>query len=562
MVAVAEINRESPVLADLPSLLAEAHEAVSALYGQARARIHARVAPGGKLSSHLIDREQHAVHGLAWLATYEAVLRELSAYAARLAAAGKFGEIEQLLVQIASGEYLSQIWGGIPMNQAEYARLADLGLTRGDLAVFDRPPVQALMASGNSAPARGRLVELMIAAQGAATYGDCGLDDTMDEMRSSMRRFVEDKVKPRAHEWHLANDYVPMEIIAELAALGVFALTLPERFGGLGLGKESMCVVSEELSRGWIAVGSLGTRAEIACELIMGGGTEAQKDHWLPKIAAGEILPTAVFTEPNTGSDLGALRTRAVRDGDVYKVTGNKTWITHPVRADIMTLLARTDPNEPGYKGLSMFIAEKPRGSDADPFPASGMSGSEIEVLGYRGMKEYEIRFEDFEVKAGNLLGGTEGQGFKQLMQTFESARIQTAARALGVAQNALDVGLDYAKARTQFGKPIVAFPRIADKLALMAAEIMAARQLVYHSAREKDAGRRCDLEAGMAKLLGARVAWAAADNALQIHGGNGFALEFQISRILCDARILNIFEGAAEIQAQVIARRLLEGGN
>ncbi len=562
MVAVAEINRESPVLADLPSLLAEAHEAVSALYGQARARIHARVAPGGKLSSHLIDREQHAVHGLAWLATYEAVLHELSAYAARLAAAGKFGEIEQLLVQIASGEYLSQIWGGIPMNQAEYARLADLGLTRGDLAVFDRPPVQALMASGNSAPARGRLVELMIAAQGAATYGDCGLDDTMDEMRSSMRRFVEDKVKPRAHEWHLANDYVPMEIIDELAALGVFALTLPERFGGLGLGKESMCVVSEELSRGWIAVGSLGTRAEIACELIMGGGTEAQKDHWLPKIAAGEILPTAVFTEPNTGSDLGALRTRAVRDGDVYKVTGNKTWITHPVRADIMTLLARTDPNEPGYKGLSMFIAEKPRGSDADPFPASGMSGSEIEVLGYRGMKEYEIRFEDFEVKAGNLLGGTEGQGFKQLMQTFESARIQTAARALGVAQNALDVGLDYAKARTQFGKPIVAFPRIADKLALMAAEIMAARQLVYHSAREKDAGRRCDLEAGMAKLLGARVAWAAADNALQIHGGNGFALEFQISRILCDARILNIFEGAAEIQAQVIARRLLEGGN
>jgi (2S)-methylsuccinyl-CoA dehydrogenase len=330
----------------------------------------------------------------------------------------------------------------------------------------------------------------------------------------------------------------------------------------MGLGKVAMCVVSEELSRGWIAVGSLGTRAEIACELIMGGGTEAQKDHWLPKIASGEILPTAVFTEPNTGSDLGSLRTRAVKDGDVYKITGNKTWITHPVRADIMTLLARTDANEPGYKGLSMFIAEKPRGHDGDPFPAKGMSGSEIEVLGYRGMKEYEIRFEDFEVKAENLLGHEEGQGFKQLMQTFESARIQTAARALGVAQNALDVALDYAISRLQFGKPIVQFPRIADKLALMAAEIMAARQLVYHSAREKDAGRRCDLEAGMAKLLGARVAWAAADNTLQVHGGNGFALEFQISRILCDARILNIFEGAAEIQAQVIARRLLEGGN
>jgi (2S)-methylsuccinyl-CoA dehydrogenase len=562
MVAVAEITEGTPVVADLPRLLEEAQGAIGSLYGHAKARIQARVTAERKLSSHLMDREQHAVHGLAWLATYDAVIRELSAYAGRLTEGHKFGEMEQLLVQIAAGEYLNQIAGGIPMNQAEFARLADLGLTRGDLTILDRPAVQALMLCGNSAVARTRLVELMIAAQGASTFGDCGLDATMDEMRASMRRFVEAKVKPKAHEWHLANDYVPMEIIDELASLGVFALTLPEQYGGMGLGKVSMCVVSEELSRGWIAVGSLGTRAEIACELIMGGGTEAQKDHWLPKIASGEILPTAVFTEPDTGSDLGSLRTRAVRNGDVYKITGNKTWITHPVRADIMTLLARTDAQEPGYKGLSMFIAEKPRGDDADPFPAKGMSGSEIEVLGYRGMKEYEIRCENLEVKAANLLGEAEGQGFKQLMQTFESARIQTAARALGVAQNALDVGLDYAFGRAQFGKPIVAFPRIADKLALMAAEIMAARQLVYHSAREKDAGRRCDLEAGMAKLLGARVAWSAADNALQIHGGNGFALEYQISRILCDARILNIFEGAAEIQAQVVARRLLDGGN
>jgi (2S)-methylsuccinyl-CoA dehydrogenase len=558
MVAAAEMTWESPILEDLPRLLGEGHKAVASLYGQAKARIGARVTAERKLSSHLIEREQHAVHGLAWLATYEAVLRELSACAQRR----KFGEMEQLLVQIAAGEYLAQVAGGIPMNQAEFARLPELGLTRTDLTVLERAPVQALLTAGNSPAARARLVELVIAAKGAATYGDCGLDDTLEEMRSSMRRFVEDKVSPHAHQWHLDNAYVPMEIVQELAGLGVFALTLPERYGGMGLGKVAMCVVSEELSRGWIAVGSLGTRAEIACELILGGGTEAQKDHWLPKIASGEVLPTAVFTEPNTGSDLGSLRTRAVKVGDVYKITGNKTWITHPARADIMTLLARTDAKEPGYKGLSMFIAEKPRGHDGDPFPAKGMSGSEIEVLGYRGMKEYEIRFEDFEVKAENLLGREEGQGFKQLMQTFESARIQTAARALGVAQNALDVALDYALARIQFGKPIIAFPRIADKLALMAAEIMAARQLVYHSAREKDAGRRCDLEAGMAKLLGARVAWAAADNALQIHGGNGFALEFQISRILCDARILNIFEGAAEIQAQVIARRLLEGGN
>ena len=330
----------------------------------------------------------------------------------------------------------------------------------------------------------------------------------------------------------------------------------------MGLGKEAMCVVSEELSRGYIGVGSLGTRSEIAGELILGNGTAEQKQTYLPKIASGELLPTAVFTEPNTGSDLASLKTRAVRDGDVYKVTGQKTWITHPVRADLMTLLVRTNPNEPGYKGLSMLLAEKPRGSEADPFPAPGMSGGEIEVLGYRGMKEFDISFDGFEVPASQLLGGVEGQGFKQLMATFEAARVQTAARAIGVAQSALDLAIAYARERVQFGKPIYAFPRVANKIAMMAVEVMMARQLTYFAAREKDQGRRCDLEAGMAKLLGARVAWAAADNALQIHGGNGFALEYQVSRVLCDARILSIFEGAAEIQAQVIARRLVEGAN
>jgi (2S)-methylsuccinyl-CoA dehydrogenase len=539
----------------LDSHLDQAASAAEALLVKAKARLAARVMPAGKIDSKRLDAEQHAAHGLAWLATYAATLRELASFALRLAAAGKLGETEQLTLQIAAGEYLNHLAGGIPMNQGEFVRLTDLGLARSETAVlFDL----VLLDRGNTPEARKRLVELF--ADG--NFGSSGLDETLTEMRETMRRFVEMKVTPHAHQWHLENAYVPMEIVRELADLGVFALTLPEEHGGLGLSKESMCVVSEELSRGWIAVGSLGTRAEIACELILCGGTREQKEKWLPRIASGEILPTAVFTEPNTGSDLGSLRTRAVRDGDVYKVTGNKTWITHPVRADVMTLLARTNPDEAGYKGLSMFLAEKPRGSDDNPFPAKGMSGGEIEVLGYRGMKEYEIRFEDFEVKAENLLGGIEGQGFKQLMQTFEAARIQTAARAVGVAQNALDLALRYARERTQFGQPILAYPRIADKLALMAAEVMATRQLTLFAAREKDAGRRCDLEAGMSKLLGARVAWAAADNALQIHGGNGFALEYQISRVLCDARILNIFEGAAEIQAQVMARRLLEGGN
>jgi len=270
-----------------------------------------------------------------------------------------------------------------------------------------------------------------------------------------------------------------------------------------------MCVVSEELSRGYIGVGSLGTRSEIAAELILCGGTPEQKAQWLPKLASAEILPTAVFTEPGTGSDLGSLRTRATRDGDHYTVTGNKTWITHAARTDVMTMLVRTDPDTTNYSGLSMFLAEKPRGTDENPFPAEGMSGGEIEVLGYRGMKEYELGFDGFKIKAENLLGGVEGQGFKQLMQTFESARIQTAARAIGVAQCALDIAMGYAQERQQFGKQLIEFPRVSSKLAMMAVEIMMARQLTYFSAREKDADRRCDLEAGMAKLLGAREATA-----------------------------------------------------
>jgi (2S)-methylsuccinyl-CoA dehydrogenase len=195
-----------------------------------------------------------------------------------------------------------------------------------------------------------------------------------------------------------------------------------------------------------------------------------------------------------------------------------------------------------------------------DPFPASGMSGTEINVLGYRGMKEYEIAFDGFRVAGDALLGGKPGRGFKQLMETFEAARVQTAARAVGVAQNALELGLGYARERVQFGKPIYAFPRVFGKLAWMAVETMIARQLTWFAAREKDLGRRCDLEAGMAKLLAARVAWAAADNAVQIHGGNGYAEEFPVSRVLVDSRILNVFEGAAEIQAHVIAKRLLSG--
>jgi (2S)-methylsuccinyl-CoA dehydrogenase len=550
-----------PAGLELITTLRQGVAAVEALFADARRSVAGRVTVDGRPAPRTLDREQRAAHGLAWLATYVEAIRQLAAYSQRLVEIDSLGEVEELLVRIGAGEYLAQILGGIPMSQGEIVRLADLGLAPAAVVARVTPAIDNLIATGNTAEHRARLAELMRDQQ-QATVGACGLDETLETIRDEMRKFADDVVVPHAQEWHLRNEYIPIEVIGQMSELGVFSLTIPEDYGGMGLGKESMCVVSEELSRGYIGVGSLGTRSEIAAELILGSGTAEQKRKWLPKIASGEVLPTAVFTEPNTGSDLATLKTRAVREGDAYKVYGNKTWITHPVRADLMTLLVRTNPAESGYRGLSMLLAEKPRGGDGDPFPVSGMSGTEIEVLGYRGMKEYEIAFDGFTVKADNVLGGVEGQGFKQLMATFEAARIQTAARAIGVAQAAMEQGLSYAMTRVQFGEPIAKFPRVSDKLAMMAVEIMIARQLTYHAARQKDSGRRCDLEAGMAKLLAARVAWAAADNAVQIHGGNGFAIEFPVSRILCDARILNIFEGAAEIQAQVIARRLLDGSN
>jgi (2S)-methylsuccinyl-CoA dehydrogenase len=530
---------------------ADALAAVEALVGRARGNLGARVGD----NAVGLDAEQIAAHGFAWMATYAAALRQLREWAARLDAAGGFGAAQRLILAVGFGEYLAQICGGIAMGQGEIVRPFELGLGEDVLAIVRRSPLIAGLAD-----ARARLGALL--AVGMPDGGDSLADETLELIRDQVRRFAERAVAPFAHDWHREDRFIPIEVIEELSGIGVFGVTLPEEYGGLGLGKMAMCVVSEELSRAYIGVGSLGTRSEIAGELIRTSGTPEQKARWLPGIASGAVLPTAVFTEPNAGSDLASLQTRAVRDGDVYRIHGAKTWITHAARSDLMTLLVRTGAPDSGYRGLSMFLAPKPRGDDSDPFPAEGMSGSEIPVLGYRGMKEYEIGFDGFAVPADALLGGIEGEGFKQLMATFESARVQTAARAVGVAQNAFELAMAYARERRQFGRNIAAFPRVQLKLVMMAVETMMARQLAYFAAREKDSGRRCDIEAGMAKLLAARVAWTNADNAVQIHGGNGYAIEYPISRVLCDARILNIFEGAAEIQAQIIARGLLAGRN
>jgi (2S)-methylsuccinyl-CoA dehydrogenase len=552
-----------PLLPDIVPLTGRALDAAEALLAAAKHKLLADVAPGGTIDPARLEARQFAAHGYAWMATYVEALRQMHLWAERLEDVGGLGEREALMLQMAFGEYLGQLAGGIALSQVEVVRPHDLGLGDDDLHAFRRPEVAQLVRAGNSEAARARLGELLKDALDGGHFGHVGLgDESLDMVRDQFRRFSAERVAPFAHDWHLKDELIPLPVIEEMAGLGVFGLTVPEESGGLGLGKLAMCIVSEELSRAYLGVGSLGTRSEIAAELIRLGGTAQQKEKYLPRIASGEILPTAVFTEPNTGSDLGSLKTRAVREGGVYKIHGAKTWITHAARTDLMTLLVRTDPKTSDYRGLSMFLAEKPRGTDDNPFPAPGMSGGEIRVLGYRGMKEYELGFDGFAVPAENLLGGIEGQGFKQLMATFESARIQTASRAIGVAQNALELGLRYALERQQFGKPIYAFPRVFGKLAWMAVETMVARQLTYFAAREKDGERRCDIEAGMAKLVAARTAWANADNALQIHGGNGYALEYPISRVLCDARILNIFEGAAEIQAHVIARGLLAGRN
>lgn len=537
--------------------LRQAADAAGVLANQMRTALENTVSSEGRLDRAALDRQQHLAHGYAWAASYAETLLQTAIWAQALASEGRFGEAEALPTQLMVHEYLSQLAGGLPMNQGEVVRPADFGLSAELLL-----PHIAAFAPAASQEAKTRIVELLAEARGRPSLEASGLDETLEQIRDQFHAFAAEKIAPHAHGWHLRDELIPIDLVRELGELGVFGLTIPETYGGSGLGKMAMCVVSEALSRGYIGVGSLGTRSEIAGELILAHGTPEQKSRWLPAIAAGEVLPTAVFTEPETGSDLGSLRTRAVLEGDDWRVYGAKTWITHAARADLMTLLVRTKPDTRDHRGLSMLLAEKPRGDCDHPFPADGMTGGEIGVIGYRGMKEYELSFDGFRVAAANLLGGKEGQGFVQLMATFESARIQTAARAIGVAQNALDLAVDYALSRKQFGQPIAEFPRVANKLAMMAAELVGARRLTWFAARAKDDGRRCDLEAGMAKLVAARVAWAAADNAVQIHGGTGFATEQVISRLLADARILNIFEGAGEIQAQVIARRLLEGAN
>jgi (2S)-methylsuccinyl-CoA dehydrogenase len=517
------------------------------------------VAPNGSIDSIRLDTEQHSTHALAWIATHVEAVRALINWAAKLHEQGRFGDLESLLLRLGMGEYTAQIFGGIPMSASETARLSDVGLHHLRIADHRTPIIEDIIADALSPLLKIELLGALSASgffKAGTPAGDSGYSEALDRFCLEVRKFTNSTAAPYAHAWHLSNSSIPFNIIEQMAGLGVLGLSVPREHGGHGLTTDSMVAVSEELSCTHMALGSLVRHGALASELIWGNGTPEQKQKWLPRIASGEVIASLAFCEPHAGSDLNGVRMRAVRDTNVYRLSGNKAWVTNAMRADLLLVLCRTDDSS---RSMSVFMVEKPRGTDDEPFLLRGLTGTEIGTLGYRGLKHYELHFDQVKVPMGNLLGDNEGAGTSQIMKIFETSRLQAAAQSVGVAHSALEHAYQYALERVQFGKTISSFPRVANKLCLMAADIMIARQLARSAALEKSQGIRCEVKAEMAKMLAARVAWLAADNAVQIHGGNGIALDHPISRILCDARALNILEGTPELQAQFIARQLLE---
>ncbi len=379
--------------------------------------------------------------------------------------------------------------------------------------------------------------------------------DVIDAFRANVREFVQQEVAPHVDKWDRDQVLLPPELIRKMGDQGYGGILFPEEYGGLGLDNQTMVVVAEELSRGWLSVGSLMTRNIITGTIIESGGTEEQKEKWLPGLATAHTLSAASFTEPNVGSDLGSVECRAEKTPDGWTMHGEKTWCTMALQASVLTVLTRTEEDKSlRHKGLSILLAEKPGDSWAEPT----LTGGPIPSIGYRGLKSYSVFFDGHAVPDENLVGLERGKGFKQLMSTFEIARIQTAARAVGVAQAALDAALDYATQRRQFGKTLAEQPVIRHKLAEMAAKTEAARQLTAYAARQKDTGKRADLEAGMAKMVATEAVEFVAREGLQIHGAYGYSEEFPAQRFWRDSKVFSVFEGTSEIQADVVAKQLL----
>ncbi|MCU4187038.1 acyl-CoA dehydrogenase family protein [Acidiferrimicrobium sp. IK] len=490
-----------------------------------------------------VDDNQAVAYDLAHAASAVATARAGLAYGARgeseanLAVAFAADAVADLLARLAGREAL---WGVEP---------GALDRTRALLAAYRDPAWLAGLAG--IAPPRH-------------------LDSDFQLVAETFRRFAEERIAPQAERIHRQNADVPEDIISGLGDLGAFGLSIPEAYGGFASGGESdylgMVIATEELSRASLgAGGSLITRPEILARALVKGGTEAQKLEWLPKLATGEIMAGVAVTEPDYGSDVAGLTVAAARDGDDWVVSGTKTWSTFAARADVLMLLARTDPDRSkAHRGLSLFVVPKER-ADGHGFvltqPGGGrLEGRPIDTIGYRGMHSYELAFDGWRVPHANLIGGDEGlgRGFYLQMEGFENGRLQTAARAVGVMQAAYEAARAYAAERKVFGKPVGDYQLTQVKLTRMAASIAAAREYMYEVARLMAKGEGA-LEASMIKAYVCRAAESVSREAMQIHGGMGYAEEYPVSRYFVDARVLSIFEGADETLAlKVVARRLV----
>ncbi|MEW2530005.1 acyl-CoA dehydrogenase family protein [Streptomyces sp. NPDC047071] len=369
---------------------------------------------------------------------------------------------------------------------------------------------------------------------------------------ATVRDFVDRRVRPVVRDLEHSDTY-PEALVEEMKRLGVFGLAVPEEYGGTPVSTPCFVLVTEELARGWMSLaGAMGGHT-VVVKLLLRFGTDAQRARWLPRLATGEVRAAMALTEPDGGSDLQALRTVARRDGAGYVVNGAKTWITNARRSGLFALLCKTDPEaEPRHRGISVLLAE----------PGPGLTvARDLPKLGYKGVESCELLFEDFRAGPDALLGGVEGHGFGQMMHGLETGRLQVAARALGVGRAAFEDALRYAQEREAFGKPIWRHQSVGNYLADMATSLTAARQLTLYAARAADAGRRADLEAGMAKLCASETAMRIALDAVRVHGGHGYSTEFDVERYFRDAPLMIVGEGTNEIQRNVIVRQLIARG-
>lgn len=534
---------------------------VRALVDLALGSLKNRCSQDGRLSSARLDDHQLTCYELAFCVAELSASEELRRYATQT-------QQEDSLALDAALTFGAETLSKVLQRLLGLAN--DAGIARAAvLALYSEPELAAFISSNASAERLAALGEKLTSRE--SLYLPAQLSDEKEMVRESFARFATDVVKPLAEKIHRHDLDIPDEILKPAAELGCFGISIPERFGGLQPDDHddslSMIVVTEELSRASLgAAGSLITRPEIAAKALLHGGTDAQQEAWLPRLASGESLCAIAITEPNYGSDVASLGSRASPTEGGWLLNGSKTWCTFAGKAELLITVARTEPDASlGYKGLSLFLVEKPSASGHEfshQQPDGGtISGKAIATLGYRGMHSYDVFFEDYFVAADHLIGEKDGQGkgFYFTMSGFAGGRIQTAARATGVMQAACEEALKYAGDRKVFGKTIGDYQLTQVKLARMFATLIASRQFTYAVAREMDEGRG-QMEASLVKLFSCRAAEWVTREAMQIHGGMGYAEESDVSRYFVDARVLSIFEGAEETLAlKVIARDLVK---